>query len=70
MTSPVDDDDRVTAHAGLEDYRKLRTRLGLSRYREDEMIDKLKAAGFSATRAKENLGHNRKRMTFVSVPSN
>ena len=54
----------------MSDYRKLRTRLGLSRYREDEMIDKLKAAGFTAQRAKENLGHNRKRMTFVAVPSN
>jgi SAM-dependent methyltransferase len=54
----------------MSDYRKLRTRLGLSRYREAEMIDKLKAARFSATRAKENLGHNRKRMTFVAVPLN
>ena len=54
----------------MSDYRRLRTRLGLSRYREAEMIDKLQAAGFSAARAKENLGHNRKRMTFVAVPSN
>ena len=53
----------------MSDYRRLRTRLGLSRYREAEMIDKLQAAGFSAARAKENLGHNRKRMTFVAVPS-
>jgi hypothetical protein len=54
----------------MSDYRRLRTRLGLSRYREDEMIDKLKAAGFAAERARENLGHNRKRMTFVAIPSN
>ena len=52
----------------MSDYRKLRTRLGLSRYTEAEMIDKLKAAGFSAVRAKDNLGHNRKRMTFVAIP--
>ncbi len=36
--------------------------------REAEMIEKLKASGFSAARAKDNLGHNRKRMTFVAIP--
>jgi ubiquinone/menaquinone biosynthesis C-methylase UbiE len=51
----------------MSDYRKLRARLGLARYNEDEMIEKLKASGFSAVRAKENLGHNRKRMTFIAV---
>ena len=61
---------RGLLRTAMSDYRKLRTRLGLSRYREDEMIDKLRAAGFSAARAKENLGHNRKRMTFVAIPSN
>jgi SAM-dependent methyltransferase len=60
---------RGLLRTAMSDYRKLRTRLGLSRYREAEMIDKLKAAGFSAERAEENLGHNRKRMTFVAVPS-
>jgi len=61
---------RGLLRTAMSDYRRLRTRLGLSRYREDEMIGKLEAAGFSAERAKENLGHNRKRMTFVAVPSN
>jgi SAM-dependent methyltransferase len=53
----------------MSDYRKLRSKLGLARYSEAEMIGKLKASGFSATRAKDNLGHNRKRMTFVAVPA-
>ena len=53
----------------MSDYRKLRTRLGLARYTEAEMIGKLRASGFSATRAQENLGHNRKRMTFVAAPT-
>ncbi len=52
----------------MSDYRKLRSTLGLARYNEAEMIEKLKASGFSASRAKENLGHNRNRMTFVAVP--
>lgn len=50
----------------LSDYRQLRTRIGLQRYREDEMIAKLGAAGFSATRAPRNIGHNPWRMTFVA----
>jgi SAM-dependent methyltransferase len=52
----------------LSDYRKLRARLGLARYNEAEMIEKLKASGFSAVRATDNLGHNRRRMTFVARP--
>jgi SAM-dependent methyltransferase len=54
----------------MSDYRKLRSRLGLARYSEAEMIAKLKASGFAAERARENLGHNRKRMTFVATSSN
>src|SRR6185295_6036449 len=34
----------------LSDYRQLRTRIGLQRYSVDEMIKKLAAAGFTATR--------------------
>jgi hypothetical protein len=30
------------------------------------MLDKLKAAGFSATRAPRNVGHNQRRMTFLA----
>lgn len=54
------------ASTALSDYRQLRTRIGLQRYREDEMIAKLAAAGFTATRAPRNIGHNPWRMTFVA----
>ncbi|BBC02776.1 MULTISPECIES: class I SAM-dependent methyltransferase [Bradyrhizobium] len=54
------------ASTALSDYRQLRTRIGLQRYREDEMITKLGAAGFSARRAPRNIGHNPWRMTFVA----
>ena len=50
----------------LSDYRHLRTRIGLQRYGEAEMIAKLAAAGFTASRAPFNIGHNPWRMTFVA----
>jgi ubiquinone/menaquinone biosynthesis C-methylase UbiE len=50
----------------LSDYRQLRSRVGLQRYSETEMIAKLKAAGFTASRAHQNIGHNPWRMTFVA----
>ena len=50
----------------LSDYRQLRTRVGLQRYGETEMIAKLSAAGFTASRAPSNIGHNPWRMTFVA----
>jgi ubiquinone/menaquinone biosynthesis C-methylase UbiE len=53
----------------LSDYRELRTRLGLQRYREADVIAKLSAAGFSAVRARRNIGHNQWRMTFVAQPT-
>jgi len=54
------------ASTALSDYRQLRTRVGLQRYGEDEMIEKFAAAGFSASRAHLNIGHNPWRMTFVA----
>ncbi|KPF94828.1 methyltransferase [Rhodopseudomonas sp. AAP120] len=54
------------ARTALSDYRQLRTKIGLQRYAEAEMLDKLKAAGFSAIRADTNIGHNPWRMTFVA----
>ncbi len=54
------------ASTALSDYRQLRSRVGLQRYGEDEMIEKLAAAGFSASRAHANIGHNPWRMTFVA----
>ena len=50
----------------LSDYRQLRTKVGLQRYSEAEMIAKLAAGGFSASRAHVNIGHNPWRMTFVA----
>jgi ubiquinone/menaquinone biosynthesis C-methylase UbiE len=54
------------ASTALSDYRQLRARVGLQRYREGEMVEKLAAAGFTATRAPRNIGHNPWRMTFVA----
>jgi tRNA G26 N,N-dimethylase Trm1 len=50
----------------LSDYRQLRSRVGLHRYSEAEMVAKLAANGFSASRAHLNIGHNQWRMTFVA----
>jgi len=50
----------------LSDYRQLRSRVGLQRYGEKEMIEKLAASGFTASRAHFNIGHNPWRMTFVA----
>jgi ubiquinone/menaquinone biosynthesis C-methylase UbiE len=50
----------------LSDYRQLRTRIGLQRYSEEEMLAKLARAGFTASRARLNIGHNPWRMTFVA----
>jgi ubiquinone/menaquinone biosynthesis C-methylase UbiE len=50
----------------LSDYRQLRARVGLQRYSEAEMIAKLAACGFTASRAHFNIGHNPWRMTFVA----
>jgi hypothetical protein len=50
----------------LSDYRQLRARVGLQRYSEAEMVAKLAAAGFTASRAHSNIGHNPWRMTFVA----
>lgn len=54
------------ASTALSDYRQLRSRIGLQRYSEADMLAKLAAAGFSATRAPRNIGHNPWRMTFVA----
>jgi ubiquinone/menaquinone biosynthesis C-methylase UbiE len=54
------------ASTALSDYRQLRTRIGLQRYSEAEMAAKLAAAGFTASRAHQNIGHNPWRMTFVA----
>jgi ubiquinone/menaquinone biosynthesis C-methylase UbiE len=53
----------------LSDYRQLRSRIGLQRYGEAEMLAKLAAAGFAGSRAPLNIGHNPWRMTFVARPA-
>ena len=57
------------ARTVLSSYRRLRSSLGLTRYGEKAMIDKLEAAGFTARRAGENIGHSRARMTFLALPA-
>jgi ubiquinone/menaquinone biosynthesis C-methylase UbiE len=52
----------------LSDYRHLRSRIGLQRYSEDEIVARLTAAGFVAQRTHTNIGHNRWRMTFIARP--
>jgi SAM-dependent methyltransferase len=54
------------ASTALSDYRQLRARIGLQRYSEADMVAKLAAAGFTASRAPQNIGHNPWRMTFVA----
>jgi len=53
----------------LSPYRRLRSSLGLTRYDEAGMVEKLAAAGFTARRAGRNLGHNGSRMTFLALPA-
>jgi SAM-dependent methyltransferase len=54
--------------ARISDYWRLRSRLGLTRYTEADMIEKLNAAGFAAERVPHNIGHNQARMTFYARP--
>jgi len=61
----------VAAATGLirtffSDYRQLRSRIGLTRYSEAQMVATLRAAGFAATRAPVNAGHLTTRMTFLA----
>lgn len=53
----------------VSDYLRLKSKVGLSHYNEAAMLDKLKRAGFSATRAARNIGHNQWRMTFLARPA-
>jgi ubiquinone/menaquinone biosynthesis C-methylase UbiE len=53
----------------LSDYRQLRSRVGLQRYSEADMVEKLAANGLAGSRVAVNIGHNPSRMTFVARPS-
>jgi hypothetical protein len=57
------------ARTALSDYWQLRQSIGLQRYGETEIVSKLQAAGFSATRALKNIGYNPARMTFMATRS-
>ena len=50
----------------VSDYTKLRSRIGITLYTEAEMLQRLEAAGFTAARAKANVGPNPARMTFLA----
>lgn len=54
----------------FSDYRRLRVEAGLSTYREAEMLDLLRAAGFDPRRRVPNFGFNAARMTFLAVRMN
>lgn len=56
------------ARTVFSDYRTLRAELGLTRYSESGLLNKLQTAGFAAERAETNIGHNNSRMTFLARP--
>jgi SAM-dependent methyltransferase len=52
----------------FSNYWRLRSRLGLTRYAEADMIERLAAAGFTAKRVEKNIGHNQARLAFHARP--
>jgi SAM-dependent methyltransferase len=60
---------RGLLRTAMSDYTKLRSRIGITLYTEAEMLAKLEAAGFTATRAQWNIGPNPARMTFLARSS-
>ena len=53
----------------MSSYWSLRSTLGLTRYDRDEMLGKLTKAGFWATTAHMNIGHNQARITYLARPA-
>ena len=53
----------------VSDYLRLKSKVGLSHYDEAAMLEKLTRAGYSASRAARNIGHNQWRMTFLCRPA-
>jgi SAM-dependent methyltransferase len=51
----------------VSEYWRLRSRLGLTRYSEAAMLGMLDRFGYSAHRARANIGHNPYRMTFMAA---
>jgi SAM-dependent methyltransferase len=52
----------------MSNYWKLRSQLGLTRYSDAAMIEKLNAAGFYVDIAPANIGHNQARRTYYAKP--
>ena len=50
----------------MSDYRTLREQYGLTTYDDAEMRAVLAEYDFTCERARENIGHNQKRMTFLA----
>jgi ubiquinone/menaquinone biosynthesis C-methylase UbiE len=53
----------------FSDYGKIRAKLGVSQYSEEEMLSILRGAGFNAKRLAKNFGHNQQRMAFEAAKS-
>jgi ubiquinone/menaquinone biosynthesis C-methylase UbiE len=51
----------------FSDYGKIRAKLGVSQYSEEEMLSILRGAGFIGTRLPRNFGHNQQRMAFEAT---
>ena len=66
MQDGIAEESPTDVRTVASDYWRLRSRLGLTRYSERAVIEKLAAAGFSASRAGANIGHNPARMTFLA----
>ena len=58
-----------TVRTFFSPYRRVRQKLGISRYSEDEFLQKLAVSGFAAVRLPFNLEHNAARMTFRASPN-
>jgi len=50
----------------VSDYLTLRKTVGLSHYTKAAMLKRLRTAGFAASPAPRNIGHNQWRMTFLA----
>jgi ubiquinone/menaquinone biosynthesis C-methylase UbiE len=55
------------ARTVFSDYGRIRAKLGVARYSEQEMLDILRGAGFAAERLARNFGHNQQRMAFQAI---
>jgi hypothetical protein len=52
----------------VSDYRRLRQQIGLTMYKESEILALLERAGYRARRRSKNFGFNQGRMTVIAEP--